>query len=81
MLSRFKSSRNSSIILKAIQILPRTDRPKIVAIALLQAGLGFLDLLGVAALGMMGALVATGRHRNILRNTPDFVKQAHLMGF
>ena len=60
MLSRFKSSRDSSIILKAIQILPRTDRPKIVAIALLQAGLGFLDLLGVAALGVMGALAVTG---------------------
>jgi hypothetical protein len=46
----------------------------------LQAGLGFLDLLGVAVLGMMGALVASGSHRNILRNTPDFATQAHLIG-
>ena len=61
--------------------MPRVNRHEIDVIASLQAGLGFLDLLGVAVLGMMGALVATGSHRNILRNTPDFVKQAHLMGF
>ena len=60
MASRIKSLIISSIIFKAIQILPRSDRPKIVAIAILQAGLGFLDLLGVAAMGVLGALAVTG---------------------
>ena len=50
----------SSVITKAIQILPRSDRPKIVAITLFQIGLGFLDLLGVAAMGVLGALAVTG---------------------
>ncbi len=48
------------MIFKAIQILPSFDRPKIVAITFLQAGLGFLDLLGVAAMGVLGALAVTG---------------------
>ena len=60
MVSRVKSLIVSSIIFKAIQILPRSDRPKIVAITFLQAGLGFLDLLGVAAMGVLGALAVTG---------------------
>ena len=50
----------SSVIAKAIQILPRSDRPRIVAITLFQIGLGFLDLLGVAAMGVLGALAVTG---------------------
>jgi len=60
MVSRIKSLIVSSLIFKAIQILPRSDRPKIVAITFLQAGLGFLDLLGVAAMGVLGALAVTG---------------------
>ena len=55
-----KSLLASSVIAKAIQILPRSDRPRIVAITLFQIGLGFLDLLGVAAMGVLGALAVTG---------------------
>lgn len=55
-----KSLLASSVIAKAIQILPRSDHPRIVAITLFQIGLGFLDLLGVAAMGVLGALAVTG---------------------
>ena len=60
MVSWLKSLLASSVIGKAIQILPRSDRPRIVAITLFQIGLGFLDLLGVAAMGVLGALAVTG---------------------
>jgi len=60
MFLRIKLLITSSIIFKAIQILPRSDRLKISAIAVLQVGLGFLDLLGVAAMGILGALAVTG---------------------
>ena len=60
MVSRLKYFLFSSVVFKAVQTLPRSDRPKIVAIAFLQIGLGFLDLLGVAAMGVLGALAVTG---------------------
>jgi len=60
MVSRLKYFLLSSVVFKAVQTLPRSDRPKIVAIAFLQIGLGFLDLLGVAAMGVLGALAVTG---------------------
>ena len=60
MVTWFKALFVSSVIAKAIQILPRSDRPRIVAITLFQIGLGFLDLLGVAAMGVLGALAVTG---------------------
>ena len=60
MLARMKSFITSSIIFQALRILPRSDRPKIFAITVLQVGLGFLDLLGVAAMGVLGALAVTG---------------------
>jgi asparagine N-glycosylation enzyme membrane subunit Stt3 len=40
--------------------LPISDRPKVIAVVVLQVGLGFLDLLGVAAFGVLGALAVTG---------------------
>ena len=60
MISRVKYLFTSSVIFKATRILPRSDRPKIIAITILQIGLGFLDLIGVAAMGVLGALAVTG---------------------
>ena len=60
MFSKVKNLIIQSVIFKAIQILPKSDRPKIVAITFLQIGLGFIDLLGVAAMGVLGALAVTG---------------------
>jgi ABC-type multidrug transport system fused ATPase/permease subunit len=55
-----KNRVSSSILLRALKILPKSDQPKIIAMFLLQVSLGFLDLLGVAAIGILGALSVTG---------------------
>jgi ABC-type multidrug transport system fused ATPase/permease subunit len=44
----------------SIQVLPKADHRKIVLVVALQVGLGFLDLMGVAAIGVLGALAVTG---------------------
>lgn len=50
----------SSTLFRAISILPRRDRKKIFAVAILQVCLGFLDLAGVAVIGVIGALAING---------------------
>jgi ABC-type multidrug transport system fused ATPase/permease subunit len=60
MLSRSRKKFRDSVIAKCFRVLPLKDRPKIVVVAVLQIGLGFLDLLGVAAFGILGALAVTG---------------------
>lgn len=59
---RLRKTRNKSgaILLRALKVLPASDKPKIIAVVILQATLGFLDLLGVAAIGVLGALAVTG---------------------
>lgn len=52
------------MILKCIQLLPKTDHVKIVFVLLLQVGLGFLDLAGVALLGILGSLAISGISEN-----------------
>jgi ABC-type multidrug transport system fused ATPase/permease subunit len=47
-------------IFRALRVLPPSDKPKIFAVITLQVALGFLDLLGVAAVGILGALSVTG---------------------
>jgi ABC-type multidrug transport system fused ATPase/permease subunit len=47
-------------ILNSYQILPKRDRPKLFVLVILQAGIGLIDLLGVAAMGVLGALAVTG---------------------
>jgi ABC-type multidrug transport system fused ATPase/permease subunit len=41
-------------------VLSRNDQKKVVMVMLLQAGIGALDLLGVIAIGLLGALSVTG---------------------
>jgi ATP-binding cassette, subfamily B, bacterial PglK len=50
----------SSTIGRCIQIFSKTDQKKILAVILLQILLGALDLLGVALIGVIGALAVTG---------------------
>lgn len=50
----------SSAFIRSARVLPKVDRPKIILVVILQIGLGFLDLLGVAAFGVLGALSVTG---------------------
>lgn len=48
------------LIRKSLLILNLKDRHKLVAIAALQVILGFLDLIGVALVGILGSLTVTG---------------------
>ena len=50
----------TSTVIRSIRVLPVSDRPKIIAVIVLQVTLGFLDLFGVAAIGVLGALAVTG---------------------
>ena len=56
----FLNRLNVSALARSARVLPKKDRPKIVIVVMLQIGLGFLDLLGVAAFGVLGALSVTG---------------------
>ena len=60
MLSRITGKFRNSTVIRSLRVLPRPDRPKVIAVVVLQIGLGFLDLLGVAAFGVLGALAVTG---------------------
>jgi ABC-type multidrug transport system fused ATPase/permease subunit len=51
--------RNSNIA-KAARLLPKRDRTKIIAVVFLQVFFGLLDLLGIALVGILGALAIRG---------------------
>ena len=51
---------NESIISEAARLLDKSDRRKIIWVILLQITFGFLDLLGVMLIGVVGALTITG---------------------
>ena len=59
-----KSSIKSKFLLttvgRSLKVLPRKDRLKVVFVIFLQIGLGFLDLVGVAIIGILGALAVSG---------------------
>lgn len=50
----------ASPVNRSIQLLPKTDKRKIVIVIIFQICLGFLDLVGVAAVGILGALAVSG---------------------
>jgi ABC-type multidrug transport system fused ATPase/permease subunit len=50
----------NSTVWASFSLLSPKDKSKIYLIAIVQAGLGFLDLAGVAVLGVLGALSVTG---------------------
>ena len=51
---------NRSILTRSILILPSTDRPKILIVIFLQISLALLDLIGIAIIGILGALSVSG---------------------
>lgn len=53
-------SLRSTTFYTSLTLLSRNDRNKIFAVALIQVLLGFLDLAGVAAMGVLGSLAVTG---------------------
>jgi ABC-type multidrug transport system fused ATPase/permease subunit len=50
----------ASTIYTSLTLLSRNDRYKIFAVAVIQVLLGFLDLAGVAVMGVLGSLAVTG---------------------
>jgi ABC-type multidrug transport system fused ATPase/permease subunit len=60
MLNKLTGKIRNSTVIRSLRVLPSSDRPKVIAVVVLQVGLGFLDLLGVAAFGVLGALAVTG---------------------
>ena len=54
------NGKTKPIFVRALRVLPPSDKPKIFAVVILQAMLGILDLIGVAAIGVLGALAVTG---------------------
>jgi len=49
-----------SSFIRCLRILDRSDRTKLVIVILVQIGLSLLDLLGVATIGILGALTVNG---------------------
>ena len=45
---------------RSFRVFSRRDQKRIIAVVILQISLGFLDLLGVAAIGILGALSVSG---------------------
>lgn len=56
LLSRWRQS----AIVRSMQVLSRSDQGKVIAVAIVQICMGALDLLGVVAIGLLGALSVTG---------------------
>jgi hypothetical protein len=54
------SRRPESILIRALKILPRKDRTKVVLVAVIQIVLSFLDLIAVALIGILGSIALTG---------------------
>lgn len=52
--------KNTNLISRALSILPAKTEKKLVLLVFVQVILGFLDLLGVAAIGFLGALIVNG---------------------
>ncbi len=50
----------NSVVVRSIRILSRSDRRKVVAVIVIQILFGLLDLVGVALVGILGALAVTG---------------------
>jgi len=59
-LNRIRSRWLESAVGRSLNILPKADRGKILAVAVIQVCLGILDLLGVMAIGLLGALSVSG---------------------
>jgi ABC-type multidrug transport system fused ATPase/permease subunit len=77
-----------SVFMRCLSILPKSDRKKLVVISIIQILMGILDLLGVIAVGLLGALSVgglqskepSGQMQNTLTflgiSTMDFQSQA-----
>jgi ABC-type multidrug transport system fused ATPase/permease subunit len=61
MLPSIKSQKfRNSVFFKSFAILPKDDQPKLIMVTILQISLNVLDLIGVAMIGLIGALAVQG---------------------
>ena len=82
----------NSILFRSFAILPKDDQPKLIAVTILQMALNLLDLIGVAIIGLIGALSVqgvqssspTGRIQSLLTflhiENLSFQKQVGILG-
>ena len=59
MIKNIKIKLKSTILYSSLQILDSTDRKKLFIVTIFQSALAFLDLAGVALIGLVGALAVT----------------------
>ena len=57
---QLKNYLRTTTLARSLKILPKNDRLKVGIVVILQISLGLLDLLGVAIVGMLGALAVSG---------------------
>ena len=55
-----KKSFDNRDFARASRVLTRSDRRKLIFVSIAQVGMGFLDLFGIALIGILGALAITG---------------------
>jgi ABC-type multidrug transport system fused ATPase/permease subunit len=60
MFASFVEGFRRSVIVRSVSILPKRDRKLISVVVAVQVFLGFLDLIGVALVGVLGALAVSG---------------------
>ncbi len=76
MLTRVKSKWNRTTIGRSINILDHSAKRKIIGVVLIQIIFGALDLIGVALIGVLGALAITGVGENAPGNRVSSVLRA-----
>jgi ABC-type multidrug transport system fused ATPase/permease subunit len=59
-LEKYKKRLEKSSVLKCLGVLSKSDQKKIILVTVIQVFLGALDLLGVVAIGLLGALSVSG---------------------
>ena len=92
-MKNFSFRMHESYLVKSFKVLSRKDQRKVVAVTILQFSLGILDLFGVMAIGLLGAISVAGLQSQIPDNRVDsilrffqiselsFQVQASLIGF
>ncbi len=73
MVMRFPTGFRAGVMFRTFRILSRKDRSKILAVLIIQVSIGFLDLLGVAAFGVLGALSVAGVQSSAAGNRISYV--------
>ena len=54
------ASFKSTFITPASRVLTRSEKKKLISVTIVQVALGFLDLIGIALVGILGALAVVG---------------------